>query len=73
MMMVITKPMLKGDVPIVAKEVKLSTKVARSEADVGRNLPTFVRRELGMKNIATKITPSISPAKEPSVASSALQ
>ena len=73
MMMVITKPMLKGDVPIVAKEVKLSTRVARSEAEVGRNLTTFMRGESGMKSIATEMFPSISAAKEPGVASSALQ
>ena len=65
--------MLKGDVSILAKEVKLSTRVARSEAKVGRNLPTFMRRVSGMKSIANEIFPSTSAAKEPGVASSALQ
>ena len=31
--------MLKGGVSILAKEVKLSARVARCEADIGRNLP----------------------------------
>merc|ERR1711971_1140755 len=33
-----TSPMLKGGISILAEEVKLSTRVAGGEADVGRNL-----------------------------------
>ena len=38
---------LAGHCSILAKEVKLSTRVTRGEADVGRYLPTFMRREIG--------------------------
>ena len=34
--------MLKGDISILTKEVKLSTNVAGGKADVGGNLPTLI-------------------------------
>ena len=53
--------MLKGDVSILAKEVKLSSRVAGSEAEIGRNLPVSWIRSQAVRIVASDLSKKLIP------------
>ena len=53
--------MLKGDVSILAQEVKLSSRVAGSEAEIGRNLPVSWIRSQAVRIVASDLSKKVDP------------
>ena len=53
--------MLKSDVSVLAKEVELSSRVAGSEAEIGRNLPVSWIQRQAVRIIASDLGKKVDP------------